>query len=103
MPTDLYEEMLQTTAQTIDKVIKYPGHIAGKVLTAVQMSPSNKNALFAGEFCWERFANVSHKAVNLCRKLADTYDETLKKYDVLIMLTSITLSTIPLRRSRPSP
>jgi amidase len=56
------------------------------------MSPINKNAIFAGEFCWQKFPNVYTKAINLCRKLTDAYDEALKKYDVLIMPTTITPS-----------
>ena len=56
------------------------------------MSPINKNALFAGEYCWERFPQVYAKAVNLCRKLTEAYDEALRKVDVLIMPTTITPS-----------
>jgi amidase len=53
------------------------------------MSPVSKNSVFAGEFCWERFPTVYAKAVNLCRKLTEEYDEMLKNYDVLIMPTTI--------------
>lgn len=54
------------------------------------MSPVSKNTVFSGEFCWEKFPHVYAKAVNLCRKLGEEYDEVLKKYDVLIMPTTIT-------------
>ena len=54
------------------------------------MSPINKNAVFAGDFCWEKFPTVYAKAINLCRKLTEVYDEALTKYDILIMPTTIT-------------
>jgi amidase len=56
----------------------------------MQMGPVNKNALFAGEFCWEKFPTVYAKAINLTRKLTEVYDEALQKCDVLIMPTTIT-------------
>jgi amidase len=56
------------------------------------MSPVNKNAVFAGEFCWKMFPQVYAKAINLCRKVTESYDEALKKYDVLVMPTTITPS-----------
>jgi amidase len=54
------------------------------------MSPINKNAVFIGEYCWEKFCTVYAKAINLSRKLTEAYDEVLKKYDVLVMPTTIT-------------
>lgn len=54
------------------------------------MSPVSKNSVFGGEYCWERFPHVYAKAVNLCRKLTEEYNEMLKIYDVLIMPTTIT-------------
>ena len=59
-------------------------------LIKVQMRPVSKNAAFAGEYCWEKFPQVYAKAINLCRKLTETYDLALEKYDVLIMPTTIT-------------
>lgn len=56
----------------------------------MQMSPINKNATFAGDFCWDMFPTVYAKAINLSRKLTEAYDEALQKYDVLIMPTTIT-------------
>lgn len=73
MLTDLYERMLPCTAAAIEK-----------------MSPVSKNTVFSGEFCWENFPHVYAKAVNLCRKLSEEYDDVLKRYDVLIMPTTIT-------------
>ncbi|KAH6676522.1 putative amidase [Halenospora varia] len=73
MLPDLYEKMLPTTAESIEK-----------------MSVVSKNALFAGEFCWQKFPHVYAKSINLCRKLTETYDEALKNFDVLIMPTTIT-------------
>jgi amidase len=55
-----------------------------------QMSPINKNALFSGEYCWEKFPQVYAKSVNLCRKLTDHYNAALKDHDVLVMPTTIT-------------
>jgi amidase len=54
------------------------------------MSVVSKNTQFSGEFCWKRFPTVYPKAINLCRKLTEQYDEALKHYDVLIMPTTIT-------------
>ncbi len=54
------------------------------------MSPVSKNSLFGGDYCWEKFPHVYAKAINLCRKLTEAYDEALKKCDVLIMPTTIT-------------
>lgn len=45
-----------------------------------------------GEFCWEKFPLVYAKAINLGRKLTETYNEALMKYDVLVMPTTITAS-----------
>ena len=56
------------------------------------MSPISKNAVFAGEFCWEKFPSVYAKAINLSRKLTEVYDKALQDYDVLIMPTTITPS-----------
>ncbi|CAG8961663.1 hypothetical protein HYFRA_00006200 [Hymenoscyphus fraxineus] len=44
----------------------------------------------AGDFCWEKFPYVYAKAINLGRKLTETYNEALAKYDVLVMPTTIT-------------
>jgi len=73
MLTDLYEKMLPVTPEAIDK-----------------MSVVSKNAVFSGDYCWEKFPQVYSKAINLCRKLTDTYDAVLSKYDVLVMPTTIT-------------
>ena len=54
------------------------------------MSVVSKNTVFSGDFCWERFPHVYAKAINLCRKLSDAYNDALEKYDLLIMPTTIT-------------
>lgn len=54
------------------------------------MSPVNKNAVFAGDFCWEKYPRVYAKAINLCRQLTETYDAVLDDYDVLVTPTTIT-------------
>jgi amidase len=89
MLTDLYEKMLPCTAQTIEKV-RLSSIFRGHKLTDEQMSPISKNAVFAGEYCWQRFPHVYAKAINLSRKLTETYDSAFEKYDVLIMPTTIT-------------
>lgn len=73
MLTDLYELMLPRTPEALNK-----------------MGPVNKNAVFHGEYCWERFPSVYAKAINLTRKLTETYNTALDSYDVLIMPTTIT-------------
>lgn len=73
MLTDLYEKMLPCTAASMDK-----------------MSAVSKNSVFGGDYGWDRFPNVYAKAINLCRKLSEAYDDALKKFDVLIMPTTIT-------------
>lgn len=54
------------------------------------MSAVSKNSVFGGDYGWDRFPNVYAKAINLCRKLSEAYDDALKKFDVLIMPTTIT-------------
>ena len=39
-------------------------------LTALQMSVISKNALFSGDFCWDKFPGVYAKAINLSRKVS---------------------------------
>jgi amidase len=62
----------------------------------------NKNAVFMGDYCWEKFPNVYAKAINLSRKLTEEYDEAFKKYDILIMPTTITPAD-PLPAQNDSP
>lgn len=54
------------------------------------MSVVSKNSVFGGEYGWEKYPHVYAKAINLCRKLTEAYNEALKKYDVLVMPTTIT-------------
>jgi amidase len=54
------------------------------------MSVVSKNSVFGGDYGWEKFPHVYAKAINLCRKLTEAYDDSLRNYDVLIMPTTIT-------------
>ncbi len=62
----------------------------------------NKNAVFTGDYCWEKFPNVYAKAINLSRKLTEVYDEALENYDILIMPTTLTPAD-PLPAATDSP
>ncbi|KAH9903618.1 amidase signature domain-containing protein [Xylariomycetidae sp. FL2044] len=54
-----------------------------------RMSTFSREGLLAGELGWERYPLAYAKAVNLCRKMKDQYDEALQQVDVLVMPTTL--------------
>ncbi|KAK8138326.1 amidase [Apiospora sp. TS-2023a] len=54
-----------------------------------KMSAFSHEGLLAGELGWSKYPLVYGKAVNLIRRLGDEYDATLKRYDVLILPTTL--------------
>ncbi|KAH8673546.1 putative amidase [Xylariales sp. PMI_506] len=68
-----------------------------------KMSVFSREGLMAGEFGWTKYPLAYAKAVNLSRKLKDDYDEAFKKYDVLIMPTTLRASfAIPEANASPT-
>lgn len=67
-----------------------------------KMSVFSREGLLAGELGWTEYPTVYAKAVNLARKLKESYDEALKDYDVLIMPTTLQPSG-PLLKPEASP
>ncbi|KAK8082374.1 hypothetical protein PG996_001155 [Apiospora saccharicola] len=57
-----------------------------------KMSAFSHEGLLAGELGWSKYPLVYGKAVNLFRRLRDEYDATLKRYDVLILPTTLRAS-----------
>jgi len=54
------------------------------------MSVVSKDSVFGGDYGWEKYPHVYAKAINLCRKLTEAYNDAFKTYDILIMPTTIT-------------
>lgn len=109
MLTDLYEKMLPLTSESMDKVgMTFSHHIQSanafldesdkqkcRICRYVPISSIQIYKILnrkPGEFCWGKFPLVYAKAINLGRKLTETYNEALTKYDVLVMPTTITAS-----------
>lgn len=53
------------------------------------MSVMSKEALLSGEFAWQKYGTVYPKAVNIMRKLRDSYDNLLDSVDVIVMPTTL--------------
>ncbi|KAI0128963.1 amidase signature domain-containing protein [Xylariales sp. AK1849] len=54
-----------------------------------KMSIFSREGLFAGELGWTNYPYAYSKAVNLSRKLKDDFDEALKKFDLIILPTTL--------------
>ncbi|KAK8049856.1 hypothetical protein PG994_011586 [Apiospora phragmitis] len=60
-----------------------------------KMSAFSREGLLAGELGWSDYPLVYGKAVNLARRLRDDYDAALRRYDLLVLPTTLR-ATFPL-------
>lgn len=66
------------------------------------MNITSKDGLIAGELGWTQYPHTYAKAVNLLRKVKDSYDKALQEVDFLIMPTTVTPSNpYPLSDATP--